>query len=263
MKRIRLGAVAYLNARPLVYGLDKRQDLFAVRFDPPSRCAVLLHEDAIDVGMIPVIEYCRGPEYRIVPGMAIISERTVASVALFTKVPVEQIRTIAADTSSRTSNGLLRILCAERFGIRPEFQPMAPDPEAMFAACDAALIIGDPALYLDPAAYGVEKVDLGEQWADMTGLPFVWAFWAGRPGVVPPAAVRALREARDAGVAASDEIAAAYCGPERAALGQAYLRENIYYVMGDREIAGIRRYYELAARHGLIDAAREPQFYEE
>ena len=81
MKTIRLGAVDYLNARPLVYGLDK-QDLFALRFDPPSRCAVLLHEGAIDVGMIPVIEYCRGPEYRIVPGMAIVSARTVASVAL-------------------------------------------------------------------------------------------------------------------------------------------------------------------------------------
>ena len=191
MKRLRLGAVAYLNARPLVHGLDKRQDVFALRFDPPSCCAVLLHEDAIDVGMIPAIEYCRGPEYRIVPGMAIISKRTVASVALFTKVPVAEIRTIAADTSSRTSNALLRILCAERFGIQPEFQPMAPDPDAMFAACDAALIIGDPALYLDPAEAGVEKIDLGEHWTDMTGLPFVWAFWAGRPGVVAPAAVRA------------------------------------------------------------------------
>jgi chorismate dehydratase len=263
MRRLRLGAVAYLNARPLVHGLDKRQDLFALRFDPPSRCAVLLHEDAIDVGMIPAIEYCRGPEYRIVPGMAIISQRTVASVALFTNVPVEQIRTIAADTSSRTSNALLRILCAERFGIQPEFQPMAPEPDEMFAACDAALIIGDPALYLDPAAKGVEKIDLGEQWTDMTGLPFVWAFWAGRPGVVSAAAVRTLREARDAGVAASDEIAADYCGPERAPLGRAYLRENIYYVLGDREISGMRRYYELAAHHGLIDAAREPLFFEE
>lgn len=263
MRRIRLGAVAYLNARPLVHGLDKRQDLFALRFDPPSRCAVLLHEDAIDVGMIPAIEYCRGPEYRIVPGMAIISERTVASVALFTRTPVERIRTIAADTSSRTSNALLRILCAERFNIEPEFQPMAPDPDAMFAACEAALIIGDPALYLDPAAKGVEKIDLGEQWTDMTGLPFVWAFWAGRPGVVSTGAVRALRDARDAGVAASDEIAADYAGPERAALGQAYLRENIQYRLGEREIAGVRRYYELAARHRLIDAPREPLFFEE
>jgi len=261
MNPIRLGAVAYLNARPLTYGLERRTDLFSLRYDAPSQCAVLLHEGDIDVGMIPAIEYCRGAEYRIVPGMGIVSERTVASVALFTRVPVNQIRTIAADTSSRTSNALLRILCRERFDIAPEFTPMAPDADAMLAAADAALIIGDPALFLDPAAKGVEKIDLGEQWADWTGLPFVWAFWAGRPDVMRPGAVQALEQARDAGVADSDAIAAAYAGPERAALGQTYLRDNIQYLMGDREIAGVRRYYELAARHGLIQAPRDPLFY--
>ncbi len=261
MNPIRLGAVDYLNARPLVHGLEARPDLFTLRFDPPSRCAVLLHENAIDVGMIPAIEYCRGGEYRIVAGMAIASTERVASVALFTRVPVSRIRTVAADTSSRTSNALLRILCAERFGIEPEFRPMAPDPDAMLAACDAALIIGDPALYLDPAAKRVEKIDLGEEWRAMTGLPFVWAFWAGRPGVMSADALGALVEARDAGVAASDAIAAAYCGPELTALGQAYLRDNIRYVMGEAEIAGVRRFYELAERHKLIEQAREPEFY--
>lgn len=260
---ILLGAVDYLNARPLVHGLEHRKDLFDLRFDPPSRCAVLLHEGAIDVGMIPAIEYCRGDEYRIVPGMAITSNRTVASVALFSKVPVERVRTIAADTSSRTSNALLRILCAERFGISPEFTPMAPDADAMLAEHDAALIIGDPALYLDPPAHGVEKIDLGEAWTDMTGLPFVWAFWAGRSDVVPPAAVAALREARDGGVAASDAIATGYCGAERAELGRTYLRDNIHYDLGARQIEGLTHYYRLAARLGLIDDAREPRFYPE
>ena len=263
MAPIRLGAVDYLNARPLVYGLGRRPDLFDLRFDPPSRCAVLLHEGAIDVGMIPAIEYCRGPEYRIVPGMAITSNRTVSSVALFSKVPVSRIRSIAADTSSRTSNALLRILCAERFGIAPAFTPMAPDADAMLAEHEAALIIGDPALYLDPARKGVQKIDLGEAWTDMTGLPFVWAFWAGRPEIVPPVAVAALAEARDAGVAASAEIADAYCGAERAELGRAYLRDNIQYEVGPRQIDGLRHYYSLAAKHGLIDAAREPLFYSE
>lgn len=258
---IRLGAVAYLNARPLVHGLDQRADLFSLRFDPPSRCAVLLHDQVIDVGMIPAIEYCRGPEYRIVPGLGIVSFGPVASVALFTTKPLAQVRTIAADTSSRTSNALLRILCAERFGIAPEFRPMAPDAAAMLAACDAALIIGDPALFLDPAAMGVEKIDLGEQWTGMTGLPFVWAFWAGRPGVVPPDAVRALQEARDAGVGASDAIAEDYGNPGQADVCRVYLRENIQYQMGDREIAGVLRSYDLAAKHGLIDAARELRFY--
>ena len=258
---IRLGAVDYLNARPLVHGLDRHADRFSVRFDPPSRCAALLHEGAIDVGMIPTIEYCRGPEYRIVPGMAIISRGPVASVALFTQKPLKEIRTIAADTSSRTSNALTRILCAERFGIQPEFRPMPPDPDAMFAACDAALIIGDPALYLDSAEKRVEKIDLGQEWVSLSGLPFVWAFWAGRPDVLGAADVAALTDARDTGLAASDEIADAYCGPERAQLGRTYLRDNIQYRLQDADVAGLRRYFELAARHGLIDAAREPQFY--
>ena len=261
MSVIRLGAVDYLNARPLVYGLELRTDLFSVRYDVPSKCAALLHEGTIDVGMIPSIEFLRGPSYRIVPGMSIASDGPVASVALFSTTPVEQVRSIAADTSSRTSAGLLRVLCLERFGIDPAFHPMAPEPATMLRDCDAALLIGDPALFLDHEALGVTKVDLGEAWTSLTGLPFVWAFWAGRPGVVPPGAVAALREARDHGVQASDELAAAYCGPERAAHGQAYLRENIQYGFGEREVAGLRKYYELAARHGVVDATRAPLYY--
>src|SRR4051794_20790333 len=171
MSAIRLGAVAYLNARPLVYGLELKPSQFALRFDTPSKCASLLHENAIDVGMIPSIEFLRGHEsYRIVPDLAIASDGEVASVALFCRTPLEEVQTIAADTSSRTSNGLLRILCYERFGIDPEFIPMPPDPRAMLERCDAALIIGDPALFLDVAATAVRKIDLGDEWTSMTGL---------------------------------------------------------------------------------------------
>jgi chorismate dehydratase len=193
--------------------------------------------------------------------MAIASEGPVASVALFSTKPLDEVKTIAADTSSRTSAALLRILCFERFGIDPTFTPMAPDPAAMLRHHDAALIIGDPALFLDHEQSNLLKVDLGQEWTSMTGLPFVWAFWAGRPGVVSPAAVGALTAARDAGVAASDAIASAYCGPERSARGQAYLRENIRYIVGGREEAGLRRYYELAEKHGLVDETRAPLFY--
>lgn len=261
MKPIRLGAVSYLNARPMVYGLELRSDLFTLRFDVPSKCAALLHEGSIDVGMIPVVEYLRGPDYRIVPDVAIVSDGPVASVALFSTKPVEQVRTIAADTSSRTSNALLRILCFERFGIDARFEPAPPDVPAMLRRCDGALVIGDPALFYDHAASGAVKTDLGEEWKALTGLPLVWAFWAGRPGVVPPNAVAALLEARDRGVAASDEIGATYAGPHRAALAQAYLRENIFYTLGDGEQAGLRRYFELAAKHGIVDGVRPLAFY--
>jgi len=262
MAMIRLGAVDYLNAQPLVYGLDQRTDLFALQFDAPSTCAMLLHEGAIDVGMIPSIEFQRGvAPYRIVPGMGIVSEGPVVSVALFSARPIGEIRSIAADTSSRTSTGLLRVLCREGFGIEPEFVPMPPAIEPMIQRCDAALVIGDPALYLDHQAAGLGKIDLGEQWTSLTGLPFVWAFWAGRPGVLSAAALAALVKARDAGVAASDAIADEYCGPERAALGRAYLRDNIQYVLDERAASGLAKYYELAALHGLIELMRPPTFY--
>jgi chorismate dehydratase len=261
MTIVRLGAVDYLNARPLVYGLELRSDLFTLRFDLPSKCAALLHEGSIDVGMIPSIEYLRGHDYRIVPGIGIISDGPVASVALFTTTPLTSIRTIAADTSSRTSNGLLRVLCAERFGVDAEFHPMPPEPELMLRRCDAALLIGDPALFLDHERLGAEKIDLGEQWTSMTGLPFVWAFWAGRRGALSREAVEALETARDAGVAESDSVAETYCGPGRAARGKAYLRENIYYVLGDREEEGLRTFYELAERHGVVDRVLALEFY--
>jgi chorismate dehydratase len=258
----RLGAVDYLNARPLVYGLELRNDLFSLRFDVPSKCAALLHEGSIDVGMIPSIEYQRGSvPYRIVPGLGIVSDGPVASVALFSSRPVEQLRCIAIDTSSRTSTGLMGLLCLEMFGIDPDFVPMAPSIDQMLGRCDAALVIGDPALYLDHQARGLSKIDLGEQWSHLTGLPFVWAFWAGRAGALSRDAVAALTDARDAGVAAADSIADAYCGPERSALGRAYLRENIQYTLDERAEAGLRKYYELAAKHDVIDAARPPAFY--
>ena len=262
MHPIRLGAVDYLNARPLVYGLELASDLFTLRFDVPSKCASLLHEGAIDIGMIPSIEYLRGTSsYVIVDGLGIISDGPVASVALFSTKPLDRIQSIALDTSSRTSTGLVRVLCRESFGLEPEFVPMPPSIEGMVTRCDAALLIGDPALYLDHARLGLTKIDLGARWTEMTGLPFVWAFWAGRASGISAEARDALIRARDAGVAASEAIADAYCGPELAALGRSYLRDNIQYTLDERAAAGLRRYYELAERHGVVDAARAPAFF--
>jgi chorismate dehydratase len=259
---IRLGAVDYLNARPLVFGLEMRSDLFSIRYDVPSKCAALLHERSIDVGLIPSIEYLRGHEaYRIVPRSGIISTGPVASVALFSTKPVTEIRSIAADTSSRTSNGLLRILCYEAFGVDAALVPMPPEIDEMLVGCDAALLIGDPALFLDHEARGLLKIDLGEEWTALTGLPFVWAFWAGRADALSPEAVRVLNAARDAGVDALDTIATAYCGPGRAALGRAYLRENIKYVLGEQEEAGLRRYFELAVKHEVVEASSPLEYY--
>src|ERR1700704_2914205 len=121
---IRLGAVSYLNTGPLVHGLDEQPDRFHIRFDLPSRCAALLHDNQVDLGLIPSIEYLHGPAYRIVPGVAIASDGPVASVALFSRRPIGTVRSIALDSGSRTSVALLKVLCARRFRIAPTFSTM-------------------------------------------------------------------------------------------------------------------------------------------
>lgn len=259
---IRLSAVSYLNTRPLVYGLDRRPEQFTVRFDVPAKCAALLHADEVDLGLIPSIEYI-GHDYRIVPGVSIASDGPVASVALFTRLPTERIRSIALDVSSRTSQALMRVLCARWFGIAPELVSMPPELPRMLARCDAALVIGDNALFADHGSLGLEKIDLGEEWIGMTGLPFVYAFWAGRPGAIGPRDVAALQEARDAGLGATATIGQqAYpASAEKAARADRYLREDVKYALGEREQQGLRRFYALAAEVGVVPAAAEPKFY--
>ena len=228
----------------------------------PSTCASLLHHGDIDLGMIPSVEFLRGSEsYRIVPDLAITSDGQVASVALFTRVSLGKIRRIGLDTSSRTSAALTRILCREAWSIEPEFVDVPPTVAAQVTGCDAALLIGDPALFLDEASGGLTKIDLGSEWTEMTGLPFVWAFWAGRSGALDVGGITALQQARDAGVANSDAIADQYCDAARAERCRAYLRDNIKYRLRDRDIAGLTSYYELAARHQLIDRAPAIEFF--
>jgi len=262
---VRLGAVGYLNARPLVWGLE-RSLRFLLRFDVPSTCASLLHDGAIDIGLIPSIEYLRGGPYAIVPDLAIASRGPVASVLLFTSRPIRDVRSIAMDVSSRTSVALVRVLCAQLFKINPKIEPAGPDLPQMLGRCDAALIIGDNALFQPPNVehtLPVEVIDLGKAWTDLTGLPFVYAFWAGRPGMLEPGDVEALQRARDAGVAASDDVACAYLRdmPARQVLGMRYLRDNIKYHLGAEEQAGLELFYRYAAEINVAPSSDGLRFF--
>jgi chorismate dehydratase len=265
--KIRLGSVNYLNCRPLVHGLGGDNDpLFTLRFDPPSLCASLLDAGEIDLGLIPTIAYGDRPGDCVVPGVAIASDGPVASVALFTRTPVSQIKSVALDTSSRTSVALTRILCARRFHIAPTFATHAPDLASMLVDHDAALVIGDPALCVDHRAMGagdIEKIDLGQVWTEMTGLPFVWAFWAGRAGALSPVAVRRLQDAKDAGTRVSDALADAYVSttPQYRDLARHYLRENIKFDLSDRMLEGLRTYYREASAVGVIASVPELRFF--
>jgi chorismate dehydratase len=261
---VRLGAVSYLNVRPLVHGLDARPDLVSIRFDVPSLCARLLAEGAIDLGMVPSITHLNRPGDRIVPGVCIGSDGPVASVAIFTRRPIRDVRTLALDTSSRTSAALTRILCARRFDIAPTFLPHDPDPAAMLAAADAALVIGDPALFADARALGAEKIDLGAAWTDMTRLPFVWAFWAGRAGAAGADVVAVLQRAAAAGMTCSDALADAYCAgnPARQSIARRYLRDNLRFELDDRALDGLRLFYREAAAVGAAPAGAPLAFFE-
>jgi chorismate dehydratase len=264
VKPLRLGAVSYLNTKPLVYGLDAYPDQFDVRFDVPAKCAELLHDNKVDLGLIPAIEYLRG-DYAIVPGISIASYGDVATVAVFTRKPMDRVETLALDLSSRTSVALTRVLCAKRWGITPKFTPSEPDLEAMLQKADAALVIGDPAFDIDPARHGVTKVDLGGEWKALTGLPFVYAMWVGRPAAASPEQCRLLRQARDRGLANLDAIARQVGGGnehlERRAL--TYLRDNLKYGLGEAEQAGLRRFYELAAEIAVVPGLKPLTFFDE
>jgi chorismate dehydratase len=255
---VRLGAVGYLNARPLVYRLDRSPN-FSLRFDIPSKCAELLHAGDIDVGLIPSIEYLRGGPMAIVPDIAIASRGAVTSVMLYTTKPIDDVTSIAMDTSSRTSVALVRVLCAKLFKINPKFEPLGPNLETMLAAHDAALLIGDPALFQSPVISHqspVEVIDLGKTWFQYTGLPFVYAFWAGRPDALTPAHVKELQDTRDRGLADAEIVAREYLkdAPDRHALGARYLRDNIKYHLGDDERAGLELFYRYAAEIGVAPA---------
>ena len=236
----------------------------SIRFDVPSTCARLLEEGAIDLGMVPSIAHLDRPGDRIVPGVCIGSEGPVASVAIFTRRPIRDVRTLALDTSSRTSVALTRVLCARRLDVAPVFVPRPPDPAAMLAAADAALVIGDPALFADARALGAEKIDLGAAWTAMTGLPFVWAFWAGRPGAATPGVVSLLQQTAVEGMARTDAIADAYCAgdPARQIVARRYLRENLRFQLDDRALDGLRTFYREAAAAGAAPAGAPPAFFD-
>ncbi len=253
MTPVRVGAVGYLNARPLTWALDRRPERWQVRYDVPAVCAALLRSGQVDLGLTPSIEYLFGEDYRFVPGVGIGSDGPVASVALYSTGPVRDIRTIALDTSSRTSVTLIKVLCTHAFGIDPAFVEAPPDLRAMTAAHGAAVLIGDPALEADHEALGLLKTDMGEAWRQLTGLPFVYAAWTGRPGAVTADDVEALVAAQAEGLAHLDEIAAEYApaDPAHQARAAQYLRDNVRYTLGETERQGLQLFLDYAADLGL------------
>ncbi len=263
--RVRLGVVSYLNTRPLVEELrtgaiDRDFELI---YDVPSRCAERLHIGETDVALIPAVEIGRGRDpYRIVPNVGIISNGPVGSVFIALNKEPEEIQTLALDRGSRTSVVLAQIILARQFGCRPQVFFHPPDIDAMLKRADAALLIGDPALALPHKRYRI--LDLGEIWTQMTGLPFVYACWTGRPDALTPYHIDKLIEAKEKGKPLIPNIAKDYAAETRTlspAFYTKYLTKNILYDLGDTELEGLRQFYAYGVELGLMDALPDIRFY--
>jgi chorismate dehydratase len=266
MKHMRIGAVNYLNSKPLVHGLEALAPEMRLCYDLPSRLADSLAAGRLDVALIPTVEFFRTPGYSIVSDACVACFGPVLSVKLYFRVPPEEVRRVALDEGSRTSAALTQILLAELCGVRPQWETLPIGCGLQATEADAVLLIGDRAIKNGgevASANGwqgstlipefAEVWDLGEVWSRWTGLPFVFAMWIARPDVDPSEIAVVLSAARDEGVRrcvqiASHEASALQISSE---LASGYLRDNLHFTIGRRERLGLRRFYELCVAHGL------------
>lgn len=254
---LRVGAVSYLNTRPLVCGLrDRLSGMGTLSFNLPSRLADDLANATLDVALVPSIEYLNGAGrgYRVISDAAIACRGPVWSVRLLSRVPVGRIRRLALDEGSRTSAAMVRILLAELHGLNPDTVPlrMEQDPESIDA--DAVLLIGDRAMH-PPAGVYQEIWDLGERWCDWTGLPFVFALWVAQGDVANTEALRdALEASRDDGLAQVNDIALREAGTHGLTIPdlQKYFCQNLHFKLGPRELDGLELFRQKSRRLGLI-----------
>jgi predicted solute-binding protein len=246
---LRVSAVSYLNTWPLVWGFlhGPQKGLFDFRFDLPADCAEALASGAASIGLAPCAELDRlGLDY--LPELGIACEGPVRSILLISKKPFAQIRTLAVDSGSRSSVALSRILLAERYGCQPRFMPMPPVLDEMLAQHDAGLIIGDPALHIEPSKLPYEVLDLGGEWVAWSGLPMVFAVWMGKSAHLTSDVARAFADSCEWGLGHVEEMVAAAAG-ERGFdrdLARRYLTEHIVYRLGARHREGLELFRKMA-----------------
>jgi chorismate dehydratase len=250
-------AVSYLNTVPLVWGLQHSpdpalRDTFDLRFALPSECADQLASGQADIGIVPVIEMARqGLDY--FPGTGIACHGPVRSILLISKVPFKEIRTLATDSGSRTSAMLAQVILSEKYGVRPQVFSHPADLAGMLEKADSALLIGDAALRVDPATLlserlPLETLDLGAEWVAMTGLPMVFAVWAGRKEIIHEPYGRLFLESCRYGLAHMDDMvraesSARHFDPD---LVRQYLTHHIVFELGEKDYEGMRLYIRQA-----------------
>jgi len=267
MRPLRISAISFLNTVPLMWDFEHEQPPqlqagFRVEYTVPSLCAAQLKDGSADIGIVPVITTATIPGLVVVPDVSIASKGPVRSILLVSKVPMESVRTVAVDTSSRTSVALTQVLFTKFFGGPRRLVPMAPELGPMLAACDAALLIGDPALTAKTAGYHV--YDLAELWLQKTGTAFVFAVWAVRKAALEEAdpkldLANIFQTSRDHGLRPEnlEAIATEWAPKLRLSVRdiESYLRDNIYYKLDHECLEGLRLYFLYARECGLIPQA--------
>ena len=271
MSRLRVSAISYLNTAPLMWDFEhgRAGEAFDISYTLPSACARELAAGTADIGIIPAAAYTEIAGLRILPDVAIASRCAVRSILLVSKVPIEQVRSVALDTSSMTSVALTKVLFEKWLGGGRTFTPMAPDLDAMLAKHDAGLLIGDPALKVDRSRY--HTLDLAEEWIRHTGKPFVFAFWAVRKGALlaadPALDLPAVfQNSRDHGLEPANLNQIVREWAPRLDISEtnvlSYLTQNIHYRLDAKCLDGLRLFYQYAAEVGALRAAPELQFVE-
>jgi chorismate dehydratase len=251
--QMQIGAVSYLNSRPLIEGLEGLLPSANLVLDYPSRLADALSNGQLDVALIPSIEYFRRPGYEVISDACVAARGEVLSVKLYCRVHPGQIRTLALDEGSRTSAALTKVILAERYGVIPKTEPLRMESTTTDSGADAVLLIGDRAMH-SPEESFVEVIDLGQFWYDWTGLPFVFAMWVARREVNTEGVDEALSHARDLGIANVADIAreeAPRLGISET-LAHTYLTRNLHYHLTSAERSGLKLFSELAAQHNLV-----------
>jgi chorismate dehydratase len=280
VQKLRISIVQYLNTAPLVWGFTNGPlaGKYHLSFTVPSQCAEAMRSGVADIAIIPAIEYQRIPGLVVLPDLAIASQNRVRSLLIVSSKPIEQVRSVALDSSSRSTQALTRILAAEHWKVEPEFFEMEPDLSAMLEKADAAMLIGDPALRISmaierkstvspqgravcqAAALGISSAeilhvyDVVGEWRKFSSLPAVMAIWAARSEVVTPEVLADFSASRNFGLtqlaAISLEAARELELPQRAL--ESYLRHNIDFSLGEENRRGLERYFQEAAKLGLI-----------
>lgn len=282
VERLRISAINFLNPAPLLYDFEhspKREELagrYDIHYTLPSQCARELAEGEADLGLIPIAALAGIKDLLVVPGCTIASLHRVRSIQIVSRVPLEKIKTLAADTSSRSSVAYAKVLFRHFLGIDPEFTPHAPLIDTMLETADAALLIGDPALVVSESHPTVEMhagqrlywYDVAHEWITRTGLPWVAAIWALRADALPHVDAKRLIDdlnaSRDAGMAHVDELVTHWktrIGVSSQVI-RTYLTENIHYILDERCMEAMQRFFELAAATGAIPEAPQVRFVE-